>query len=308
MSQYDYFQIDLDNEQSTHTQLIRLAGENKRILDVGCAGGLLARVLKEKFNCEITGIELDHESGAKAAEHCKRVIIADLDQVNLLEHFSPGEFDVALLADVLEHLKNPGRILSQLFELVGEYVVISVPNVTHSAILYELLQGKFDYRELGLLDRTHLRFFTRDSILKLIEDAGFIPDRIQRTLIPAPRTEFASDTSRLPPEVCRAIEARDEADTYQFIIRARKPQLAELIGVNGEADVDALKNLLIEKNRAQAQLETELATLRKKVAVIESENSKLARSLDWYNAKLRTALASQYELIEQQNSSEERKA
>jgi 2-polyprenyl-3-methyl-5-hydroxy-6-metoxy-1,4-benzoquinol methylase len=158
------------------------AGRGRRLLDVGAADGLLSRLLTER-GWKVTGLEADPAAAAAGAPHCERMIVADLDAgVPPLE----GEFDAIVCADVLEHLRDPAAALAALRRALapdGE-VVISIPNVAHLWMRLSLLAGRFDYAERGILDRTHLRFFTRRTLAALVTGAGLRVARLTPTPVP----------------------------------------------------------------------------------------------------------------------------
>ena len=161
---------------NTATKVISLVGKGKRVLEFGCGPGHMSKVLSEKMGCDVTGIEVDMEAASSARRYCSRVVELDLDKEDPRQYLNGQKFDVLLFADVLEHLKDPWRLLSMAHDLLAEqgYIVASLPNVGYCGVLFELMSGRFDYRELGLLDRGHLRFFTRSGIKSMFSASGFI--------------------------------------------------------------------------------------------------------------------------------------
>jgi len=157
-------------------------GRGRRLLDVGAADGLLSRLLTER-GWKVTGLEADPVAAAAGATHCERIIPADLDAgIPPL----PGEFDAIVCADVLEHLRDPAAALASLRRALaadGE-VVISIPNVAHLWMRLSLFAGRFDYAERGILDRTHLRFYTRRTLEALVRGAGLRAERWMATPVP----------------------------------------------------------------------------------------------------------------------------
>jgi 2-polyprenyl-3-methyl-5-hydroxy-6-metoxy-1,4-benzoquinol methylase len=169
---------------SSHSVILGWLGDGRgrRLLDVGAADGLLSRLLTER-GWKVTGLEADPVAAAAGAPHCERMIVADLDAaVPPL----PGEFDVIVCADVLEHLRDPlGTLVALRRALAPDgVVVISIPNVAHLWIRLSLLAGRFDYADRGILDRTHLRFFTRRSLGALVAGAGLRIARATATPVP----------------------------------------------------------------------------------------------------------------------------
>lgn len=145
----------------------------RRILDVGCAAGKLGAGLKARQPSEVWGVECHAQAAAQAAKLLDRVITAPVEQA--LQQLPQGYFDSIILSDLLEHLVDPAAVLAGLAQKLaptGE-IVVSLPNVAHWSVLQALLEGSWDYQDAGILDRTHLRFFTRKSALKLFAAAGF---------------------------------------------------------------------------------------------------------------------------------------
>lgn len=173
-----------DDPHSSHSVVLRWLGDGRgrRLLDVGAADGPLARLLTAR-GWKVTGLEADPVAAAAGAAHCERMIVADLDAgVPPLE----GEFDAIVCADVLEHLRDPAAVLVSVRRALastGE-VVISVPNVAHLWVRLSLLLGRFDYAERGILDRTHLRFFTRRTLAALVRESGLRLTRATSTPVP----------------------------------------------------------------------------------------------------------------------------
>jgi 2-polyprenyl-3-methyl-5-hydroxy-6-metoxy-1,4-benzoquinol methylase len=157
-------------------------GRGRRLLDVGCADGQLGQRLAER-GWRVTGIEAHPDRAATAAAHCERVIVADLDRtLPALD----GSFEAIVYADVLEHLANPLGTLRAINAALapGGCVVVSIPNVAHLWIRLSLLFGRFEYADRGILDRTHLRFFTDRTLRALLADAGL--RLVRHTATPVP--------------------------------------------------------------------------------------------------------------------------
>ncbi len=143
-----------------------------RILEVGCGRGATLAWLKETRPCELlVGIELVDEAAREARRHADHIECGDAEAV-LERVVERGPYDLVLCLDVLEHLVDPWRFLSRVENLLAAdgLLVISVPNVRHYRVsLPLLLFGQWRYQPAGVLDRTHLRFFTRESACQLLE-------------------------------------------------------------------------------------------------------------------------------------------
>jgi len=183
-AQTDCYQFKND-ARSSHALILKelhLSGEGKSVLDVGCARGHLAAILSGR-GYKVTGIDNNAESLVFAKNACSRVIKADLENwpADITERF-----DYVIFADCLEHLRDPLEALRRILPLLkdGGTVLISVPNVAHLYVRLSLLFGRWDYAERGILDETHLRFFTRTTILGLIKEAGISLRGVRKAYIP----------------------------------------------------------------------------------------------------------------------------
>ena len=159
-----------------------------RILEVGCGQARLGAALKRDNPARyVTGIEIQLEAAQIAAQHIDQVLVMDLEQEQ--PEIEQGSQDCILFGDVLEHLVNPGALLERYRSLLSPTgkILCSVPNVQHHSILTALLSGDFQYTHSGILDATHLRFFTHSTLQKLLLDAGFAPRIVDVIQVPAPR-------------------------------------------------------------------------------------------------------------------------
>lgn len=149
-----------------------------RVLEVGCGGGATLAWLKDSGRAtHIAGIELN--AGAATVARTRVDTLYEGDVGEHLAKFEPGSLDLILCLDVLEHLVDPWATLQSLQQLLrpGGQLIASLPNVRHhSVVLPLLLRGRWAYAEAGIMDRTHLRFFSRESALELLRSAGLQPD------------------------------------------------------------------------------------------------------------------------------------
>ncbi len=163
--------------------IARVPPEACRILDVGCASGRLGEILKapQDRNAranpdrEVWGIELVPEIAAQAKTRLDHVLVGDIEQMDPLP-LPDRYFDCMICGDVLEHLRDPEGVLRRLRRHLapGATVIANVPNIAHWSVLVQLLQGHFNYEDNGLLDRTHLHFFTPSSFKDTLWEAGYL--------------------------------------------------------------------------------------------------------------------------------------
>lgn len=148
---------------------------------------------------------------------------ADLERIQLGKCFAERQYDFILCADILEHLRQPGDLLAQLTGLLAPNgrVLASVPNVAYAGLIADLLAGEFRYRPEGLLDATHLRFFTLASLNRLLEEHGLRAVAVDAAMRDLRESEFTDrPLDALPPALTRALLGRPEALVYQFIVTA----------------------------------------------------------------------------------------
>lgn len=168
------------------TDLVQLLPQDIKIeksLDVGCGIGKTSAYLKAKYNIrETVGIEYVPEIAQAAKSNVDRIYQLSLETDEL--PFSQNEFDLILLADVLEHLVDPWTVAKRMASFLkpGGYAIFSLPNAQNWKIILKLLTSKWDYEDHGILDRTHLRFFTVKTSRDLVLQAGLNPLKIIRTM------------------------------------------------------------------------------------------------------------------------------
>lgn len=152
--------------------LISIMKKNRRMLDIGCGTGTITSVLKDALSLSVLGVEPHPERAEQARKEGLDVVTGVYDQVFSQEN---GKFDYVLFADVLEHLVDPVEILKEVKGslLPNGRVLASIPNVAHWTVRVQLLFGRFDYKPTGIMDATHLRWFTRKSVRRLFEAAGY---------------------------------------------------------------------------------------------------------------------------------------
>jgi 2-polyprenyl-3-methyl-5-hydroxy-6-metoxy-1,4-benzoquinol methylase len=160
--------------------LRRVPATAKRVLELGCAEGAFAAAVKDRTGAEVWGIEFNAQAAERARAVLDHVLVGDADQ--RIAEMPDGYVDVVICNDVLEHLIDPTRTLMNLRRKLSPegVIVASIPNIRYSRALSKIILRKdFPKDDEGIFDRTHLHFFTRKSIVRTFEQAGFTLTRIE---------------------------------------------------------------------------------------------------------------------------------
>ena len=219
---YKLSQIDLNTPKNSHDFQILLTGKNKEVLEIGTATGYITKILKEN-GCKITGIEENPNFATSAKEFTEKMIVGDVETLDLDYHLKDKKFDVILLGDVIEHLKSPEIFLKTLHSLLNEngYLVCSIPNISYIIIRLQLLNGNFDYSNTGLLDDDHLQYFTLKTIISLLDKTNFrfkILHKVKEEFHLPHRSDF--DQSNFSEILIDCIKKDPESLTYQYVFSA----------------------------------------------------------------------------------------
>ena len=213
------------DDNSSYAQILALSGSGLHVLDVGCGPGNLAALLTRRGST-VVGLDADLRSLDSARQFCESVHAIDLDREDLTDSVGGQNFDAIVFADILEHLRDPLRVLLSAKMLLreGGSVFVSIPNIAHGAVRLALLRGEFSYQRLGILDETHVHFYTKSTVEELLNDAGLDIVETRRTVAPI------FEESDLVPFVRREdfsaalvdeIESDPESRTLQFIVKAQ---------------------------------------------------------------------------------------
>jgi 2-polyprenyl-3-methyl-5-hydroxy-6-metoxy-1,4-benzoquinol methylase len=225
------------------------------VLEIGCAAGHVTRALRAR-GCRVTAVERDAGLAQVAKGYADTIIVADVEAPAFFEELQGQFFDVMLLGDVLEHLARPSELLGGLKEHLhpSGWIVTSVPNVAHGSVRLALLLGEFKYRDWGLLDATHLRFFTADSLADLFNVTGYEVCDVTHVREGVFDSEISIDAATVPVAVLRQLMLDPEVDTYQWVFRAvpRTQPVNNRMALAGRGLMDSIGTNLINAYGAQA--------------------------------------------------------
>lgn len=231
---------------NSHLMLAELCGANQRVLELGCGSGAVTEKLAAR-GCAVWAIDIDPAGIERATIHAEHASVADLDVDELGSIVGDAVFDRIVMGDVIEHLRSPGRLLAELTTLVadGGRLIASVPNVAHADLRLLHLQGQWPYQPLGLLDETHVRFYTPETIRELIESAGWQVVQEERVVLGVFGTELAAflDPTLIPDGLAASLERDRSATTYQIVIEAVPALAGDRLGSRATPDSEDVEPL-----------------------------------------------------------------
>jgi 2-polyprenyl-3-methyl-5-hydroxy-6-metoxy-1,4-benzoquinol methylase len=293
--------VDPDAENNTHAYALAMVGHNKSVLEIGCATGYFTKAMVER-GCKVVGMELDPAAAKLAEAWAERVVVGDIDGGALWEQIDDELVDVIVCGDVLEHLRDPlGALQAAVRKLKPDGVVVtSLPNVAHGDVRLQLLHGSFRYRDLGLLDRTHIRFFTLESVRELLRDAGLLVVDTKRVVVPLFGSEVDITRDDFQQATIDEILEDPEAETYQFVMKSVRDngtqalaeladRLAALTDQLGREEVQSalLRQDLRQASAAKENLQDQVANLARHITALDGH----VAGLDQTIAQLHHALA-----------------
>lgn len=237
---YD-FSLDMKTENSL-SLIIKNIKHGSIILEFGPGNGRMTKYLKEELNCEIYIVEIDEEAGMQAAKYSSDYFIGDIEEYIWIKKFQGIKFDYIIFADVLEHLYQPKEALDKSLDLLKDdgSVFISIPNIAHNSIIIDLMNNNFNYKEIGLLDNTHIRFFTYNTIIRLFQESNLEIVKQLATYSKVGETEFNNSYNELSPQMIYELKNKEYGEVYQFVFEVkRKENLKE----DKEIFIDRIKKV-----------------------------------------------------------------
>lgn len=267
MQKYNY-SLDLTT-QNSNSKIINHLQKNKEVLEFGPAFGRLTKYMKEELNCIVDIVEMDTESGTEAAKYARNKCVGskdgNIEQFFWEEILAGQKYDYIIFADVLEHLHNPEETLKRCYAFLKDdgCILCSVPNIAHSSIIISLWNNDFTYNDVGLLDNTHVHFFTRPTFEKMANIAGYQVTDIEEIISHVGTNEIPWTYDSVPKSIQNELKLRKEGNIYQYIYELKKntnenyteSQTRNINGVEGyecvcfvreEGDVDFSENKCIK--------------------------------------------------------------
>lgn len=217
------FELELVNNNSL-LLILQQIKPNSTVLEFGPANGRLTKYLNKELNCDVYLAELDEEAGNEALKYGKELVVGDIENYEWYEKFREIKFDYILFADVLEHLRDPKSVLAKsklLLKQNGSFL-LSVPNMAHNSVLIDLMRNELCYTSVGLLDNTHIHFFTYNSLERMLKECDLYPSKRMGTYCEVGKTEIINsihDISGISPEYWNS---RKYGEVYQFVYEVKK--------------------------------------------------------------------------------------
>ena len=219
----NYTRHVIANQEEALSKIVAKVPHGALVLDVGCGSGMMGRFLSENNECVVDGVDIDPEAVELARPKYRNIAVANLERDSLMSFFQPGIYDCIVVADVAEHLVHPEQLFEDIKKLLKPdgRLLFSIPNISHISAGLELILGKFGYQNSGLLDSTHVRFYSRQGFVDKLASSGIYVEEIDTVQRDFDKTEFAG-YRHFPQHWIRDIVAsRDDALTYQWIMTAR---------------------------------------------------------------------------------------
>jgi len=223
-SKYD-FELDMVNTNSLSLIINRIK-RGSTVLEFGPANGRMTKYLKEVLDCKVYLVEIDEEAGKEALRYGEALVVGDIETYDWYEKYENIRFDYITFADVLEHLRNPKEAIVQAKRLLKQEgsILLSVPNMSHNSILISLLNHDFEYTKVGLLDNTHIHFFTKNSLEKMMNEAGLSVEKRFATYAPVGSTEIPVHNDMVQGIDGSFWKTRKYGEVYQYVYEAKKGQ------------------------------------------------------------------------------------
>jgi SAM-dependent methyltransferase len=208
---------NITDELSVSDSCLCFLTPNTKVLEFGSATGYATLYMVEKLNCTVTCVEKIPEMAAIGKQFAHKMIIADVD-VDDWENELDCCFDYIIFADILEHLSHPEKVVAKAKNFLKEdgYIITSIPNIGHNAIIMSLRNGLFKYTETGLLDNTHIHFFTRESIFELFTNNDLFCIEEENKIIRPCDTELKCYYFQ-NPLLALSLISKNDAHVYRYV-------------------------------------------------------------------------------------------
>jgi len=270
-----------EDKNNAWYMVFNLIKDKEKILDIGCSSGNLGAELVKRKKCVVDGIDIDAKDVELAKKKLRNAYVVDIerDEFTMLDK----QYDAVLMMDVIEHLIDPVAALKKIGKLLKPKgrLIFSVPNMAHVSVRLDLLLGEFQYRQVGLLDHTHLHFYTEETLLKVLKSAGFSAKQAESSTMDYSekllKLKLGEAGLKPTPEFIKKL-ADTKGNIYQFVgvatqaastakplkFPAANPHEVHFKQIESHYDqiISQLKEELVLKDQHIANIQAELSNIR----------------------------------------------
>lgn len=288
MSNYSDSHFQDEGTNSSWHKAIQLIPQKSTVLDVGCSSGNFGAELIKRKGCIVDGIEINHDDALAAEKNLRKVYVLNVetDNLNVLNE----KYDVIYFGDVIEHLVDPAKALEKFKSFLKPKgkIVFSIPNMAHAAIRLLLLRGDFEYTETGLLDKTHLHFYTLSEIEKVFIEAGYSLDKIEFVEKDYPNSLIEKNLKSLglsASEGFYKLMHQPEAAAFQFVGSAVADKSPKKLGREQFGPIDLFESYYQDTVKGyeekMASLQAELEVSQANAKKLQDELNSILNSKSW---------------------------
>ncbi len=296
-NKYEIDTYDINNKNDSHSIIYNLISNNSSILDVGCSTGILGKMIKENKSCKVDGIEYDQCAydilkKKKIYDNLYNFSITDQNSSNYQNFIkNHNKYDYIVFADVLEHIVNPLEVINAFSYKLNNNgkLIISIPNIGHIDIIKGLLNQDFNYNDIGILDNTHLRFFTSNSFFEMMENYNEVYDRylsVNYVDCTTYQPSYISGKNLFNQQkffIVQNIFELTLADSKEKIYYNNKPTYSD----NFKKIVEIFEEFNYQKTIIQENKNT-IKNYQKNIGNLEIENMNLKEQIDTLNKQIET--------------------
>lgn len=225
--------LDMDNPNDPAAIILKQVRRGATVLEFGPANGRMTRYLREELDCTVYIVEIEEAAGIQAAAYAEKAMLGgvdgDIETYRWVEAFAGVAFDHILFTDVLEHIRDAKKCLAECKKMLAPNgsILLSTPNISHNAVLIELMDGRMPYQNTGLLDNTHIHFFTYREMMELCRQADLKAVKFWPTFVTPLDSEFKIDYAHAPAGARQFLKTRQEGEYYQLVFELKAEGPAE---------------------------------------------------------------------------------
>ncbi len=300
MSNYSDSSFSKD-ENSSWYKVYGFIKPNSTILDIGCSSGNFGEIINAEKKCIVDGVEIYEDDFIEAKKKLRNVFKLDIETDDLSA--IKEKYDYVYFGDVIEHLKDPVKSLVRIKKLLNSsgQIIFSIPNMAHLSVRLMLLQGKLEYGETGLLDKTHLHLYTHEEVQRVFNEAGFQITKLDPVLKDFPKELIGKELQKVGLKLTNKFvefTRSTDASVYQYVGMAKPGSAINSKKLNISSPVDIFQVYL---NQTKKHFEAKIKLQEELIHQLEKTNTELsveyAKSLEVINQKQNPVIKKLYKKI-----------